>query len=336
MRVGLLYDFANPGPWAREPSALYQRTLDQAVWAEELGIDALWVTEHHFVEGYAPTPTTLVAMLAARTQRARLGTAVLVGPLHHPVRLAEQLAVIDLVSGGRVELGIGLGWAIREYACFGVDPQQRVSVLHEIVDVLRLAWTGDTFSYKGRHFQFEDVRMLPKPVQRPHPPIWGGATSPDGAHRVARWGLGLQWLDPAVSAAYLDAWAEQGLPGDEARIEGYLNLLVCDDPEAVWPQVREHFRWQAARSSAGPRAIAGGGVEQRPEPTIEEIEQARAEGRLLVLTPQEAVAEIRRRSEGLPVNGVFCHNAVCGMPDELSDRHVELLATEVAPALREG
>jgi alkanesulfonate monooxygenase SsuD/methylene tetrahydromethanopterin reductase-like flavin-dependent oxidoreductase (luciferase family) len=334
VRVGLLYDLANPPEWRRDPVQLYQRAVEQAVWAEQVGLDAIWVTEHHFVDGYVSSPLPVVAAIAARTSRVRIGTSVLVAPLYHPVRLAEELAVIDLLSGGRVELGAGLGWALPEYECFGVDPRRRVSRMQEVLDVVRLAWTEETLSFSGRHFTFDGLQVLPKPAQDPHPPIWGGATSRAGGRRVGRSGLGLMWLERDVVEGYLEGWAEAGLPPDEARVDGYLNLLVCDDPEATWERVKPHFHYQRGRSSAAPRVGPGGSVAQLPAPSLDEVDAMRRAGSFLVSTPEEAVREIERRSSGLPVVGVFCHNTIPGMPDELSDRHVELLATVVAPALR--
>jgi alkanesulfonate monooxygenase SsuD/methylene tetrahydromethanopterin reductase-like flavin-dependent oxidoreductase (luciferase family) len=334
VRTGVLYDFANPPEWRRPLGEVMQHGMEQIVRAEGLGIDAVWVTEHHFVDGYPSSPIPLLGAIAASTSRVRIGTGILVTPLHHPVRLAEELATLDVLSGGRVELGAGLGWAVREYEAFGVPMEHRVSVMREILDILAMAWSDDDLVYRGSHFALGPLPVLPKPVQRPGPPILGGATSVEGARRVARWGLPLMWLDRRVAEAYLAAWQVSGHPPERAAIEGYVNMVVCDDPVALWPVVRPYFRYQQARSSADVRVGTSGTHVQIPEPTLEDMDEARRAGRILVVTPGEAVAEIARRAAGLPVRGIFCHNAICGMPADLSDRHVELLATEVAPALR--
>jgi alkanesulfonate monooxygenase SsuD/methylene tetrahydromethanopterin reductase-like flavin-dependent oxidoreductase (luciferase family) len=333
MRVGLLYDFANPSPWRRSAVELYAKELEQIQDAERLGIDAVWVTEHHFVESYICSPLVALAAIAARTTTIRLGTAILVAPLYHPVRLAEDLAVIDVISNGRVELGLGLGWSVDEYECFGVELAERVSRMHEVLDVVRLAWTEDEFSFQGTHFDLGPLTVLPKPVQQPHPPIWGGATSPEGARRVGRWGLPLMWLDREMSSSYLEAYRAAGHPLEEAEVDGYINLFLCDDPDAMWPVVREHYLYQTARNTGRRAAFPGGRIAHRPVPTPADIEQARESGAILFLTPDQAAEELRRRTRGLPVTGFLCHNRVCGMPDELSDRHIELLATELRPAL---
>lgn len=334
MRVGLLYDTANPPAGQRTFADLYQHELDQIERAEAWGIDGVWFTEHHFTADYTGAPLIWMAAAAARTRRVRIGSGVLLPSLYHPVRLAEDLATIDVISNGRVELGVGLGWALEEFRVFGVDPARRAGIVRETLEILRLAWGQDRFSFHGKHFDFEDVRVRPKPVQS-KPPIWGGASTAAGAQRVARWALPLLWVEPQVSRAYMEAWAAAGLAPGEAQIDGYINLFVCDDPEAVWPEVRECFLYQALRPDIhSKRAGPGGTVVERARVDLEEIEARRRRGEILVVTPQQAVRAVRERAVGFPVSGFFCHNRICGMPDALSDRHVELLAKEVAPALR--
>ena len=335
VRVGLLYDLANPPEWNRDPAELYRYELEQAVRAEQLGIDGIWVTEHHFTYGYLCSPLVFLAALASRTSTVRLGTGVLLPDLYHPVRLAEDVAILDVLSNGRVELGVGIGSVFQEYECFGVSPKKRVSVLREILEILRLAWTGEEFSYHGKHFDLGPITVIPKPSQQPHPPILGGATSIAGARRVGRWGLPLQWIDREIGEAYLDAFRASGQPSERATIDGYLSLFVCDDPANTWDAVRDHYRYQLSRNLLnGLRAVdPAGNVLDRPIPTADDIERMRTEGSLLFVTPSDAIKEIDKRTTGLPVSGLICHNRICGMPDELSERHVELMATVVKPAI---
>jgi len=334
MRVGLLYDTANPPDGGRDTAGLYAHELDQIERAEGWGVDGIWFTEHHFTADYAAAPLVWMAAAAARTRRVRLGAGILIPALYHPVRLAEDLATIDAISGGRIELGVGLGWALEEFRVFGVDPARRAGITRDAVEVLRRAWRDETFSFAGEYFQFDGVRVRPRPVQR-ELKIWGGASTAAGAARVARWGMPLLWVEPAVSQAYLDAWAAAGRPAAEAEIDGYINLFVCDDPEAAWPEVRECFLYQALRPDIkSQRAGPGGTVLARAAYTLDDVEARRLSGDIIVATPQQAVAAVRARAAGAPVTGFFCHNRICGMSDALSDRHVELLCKEVAPALR--
>jgi alkanesulfonate monooxygenase SsuD/methylene tetrahydromethanopterin reductase-like flavin-dependent oxidoreductase (luciferase family) len=336
VRVGLLYDLANPHEWYRDPAELYRYELEQAVRAELLGIDGLWVTEHHFTHGYICSPLVFLAALATRTTSVRLGTAVLLPDLYHPVRLAEDIAILDVLSNGRVELGVGIGSVLQEYQCFGVNPKQRVSVLRESLEILRLAWSAEEFTHHGKYFNLGPINVVPKPVQKPHPPILGGATSIAGARRVGRWGLPLQWIDRDIGEAYLESFPESGQPRERATIDGYINLFVCDDPAATWEAARDHYQYQFGRNIRyGLKSVdAAGNTSDIPLPTMEDIERRRAEGWFLLLTPDQAIDEIEKRTRGLPVSGLFCHNRICGMPDELSERHVELMATAVKPAIQ--
>lgn len=335
MRVGLLYDLANPEEWYRDPTEFYRYELNQAVRAEALGIDGIWVTEHHFTHGYICSPLIFLSALAALTESVRLGTAVLLPDLYHPVRLAEDVAILDVISNGRVELGVGIGSVLQEYECFGVDPRQRVAVLREVLEILRMAWRGEEFSHHGKHFDVGPITMLPRPVQRPHPPILGGAVMLAGARRVGRWGLPLQWIDREIGEAYLEAFVEAGHPRDQATIDGYLALFVCDDPTAAWEQTREHYKYQFSRNIRyGLKAVGpGGNVIERPLPTMEDIEGLRAAGSFYLLTPDQAIEQIENLTRGLPVSGLICHNRLCGMPDDLSERHLELMATVIKPAI---
>ena len=334
MRVGLLYDMANPPGSGRDLADLYTHELDQMERADAWGIGGLWFTEHHFTADYTANPLIWMAAAAARTRRAALGTGVLLPALYDPVRLAEEIATLDQLSNGRVEIGVGLGWALEEFRVFGADPAKRTGLGREALDILRLAWSEDAFDYRGKHFDLRNVRVRPKPLQQPHPPIWGGASTPEGARRVARWRLPLLWVEPEVSRAYLDAYRSAGFPVEEARIDGYINLFVCDDPEAVWPEIRHHFLYQALRPDIkSKRAGPNGSIIERAALRLEDIDARRERGDILVVTPGQTVDAVRKRAAGSRINGFFCHNRICGMSDELSDRHVELLTREVAPAL---
>jgi probable F420-dependent oxidoreductase len=192
MRFGLVYDFRNPVAWRKPWDEVYQGLLDQIVLAEELGYDSIWLTEHHFVEdGYTPSPVPLMAAIAARTKRVQISTDILILPLYHPVKLAEDIATIDAVSGGRVMLGVGSGYRDEEFAAFGTSRRERGSRMEEGVAVLRGCWADGPFSFSGKHYQYDGIDVTPKPVQKPHPPVWMAATAEPAARRAARLGLHL-------------------------------------------------------------------------------------------------------------------------------------------------
>lgn len=333
MRIGLLYDFSNCAPWKRDMVELYRSTLAQIRHADEIGIDGIWVAEHHFTDSYISCPNPMLAAIAVQTSRVRIGTSISLTPMYDPLRLAEELAIVDILSDGRVELGAGLGWAVDEYLAFGVDPKQRVSRMREVIEVVQRCWADELLTYEGKHFSYQGLNVLPKPRQKPRPPIMVGVTTQEGARRCGTWGLPLMWIDRSISDAYLEAYREAGHPEGGARIDGFINMFVCDDPERQWADARPHFRYLAGRHSGRPRAGPNGTQWVTEMPSLEDIDAMRARGEILFVTPEQAIAALKERTEGLPVSGFTCYARVGGMPDELCDRHIDLLATVVKPAI---
>jgi alkanesulfonate monooxygenase SsuD/methylene tetrahydromethanopterin reductase-like flavin-dependent oxidoreductase (luciferase family) len=301
MRLGLYYDLRNPAaarPWTR----VYAAALDRIGWADDEGIGAVWVTEHHgFADGYLPAPLTFCAAIAARTRRARIGTAVVISPLMPATALAEQAAVVDILSGGRLELGLGAGWRAAEFPAFGADYARRYEALEEAVRSLPGLWEGGT--------------VTPAPVQRPLP-VWVGARGPRGARLAGRTGAGLLWIDPDLMPPYLAGLAEADPPA-LPRVGGLANVFLADDPDRVRGLIREHGRRnRASYEDAG--GAAG---------------RAAAFPKLYVYTPAAAAAFIIRLCAGLPVTDVFCFGDIGGLDDDLVDRHTELAVRELAPLL---
>ncbi|MBV8089021.1 MAG: LLM class flavin-dependent oxidoreductase, partial [Alphaproteobacteria bacterium] len=152
---------------------LYRDHLEEAVLAEELGFDNVWASEHHFSpDAWNPAPITFLAALAARTARVRVGTYVLLLPLHNPVRVAEDIAVLDNISNGRVDLPVGVGSAPEEFRTFGVPFNERLGRTFEALRIIERCFAGDEFSHKGKYYNFPNAHMTTTPVQKPGPPIW--------------------------------------------------------------------------------------------------------------------------------------------------------------------
>jgi probable F420-dependent oxidoreductase len=267
VRVGLTLDFRNSPRWRRPWRELWEDGLWLLCQAEALGFDSVHVQEHFFqADGYAPSMPVFLALLAERTRRVRLGSYVYVLPLHHPVALAQETAVLDHVSGGRLDVGVGLGHSLAEYRAFGVDRRRRPSRMEESLEVLRLAWTQRPFSYAGRFFELRDVEVRPEPLQQPHPPLWIGATTVAAAERAGRHGgfLAAGSVDPEVYRAYRRAWSASGRPESEARASLALALTAThEDPEKVWARHRDVYveRWDfysRIRSELGDPALAVG------------------------------------------------------------------------------
>ena len=249
LRVGVVYDFRNPPDSGIETQHLYAEILDQVAWLDGLGLDLVWFTEHHFVDdGYLPSWTPVAGAMAARTKRVRFSSDICLLPFNHPIRLAEDLAVLDNLSGGRVELGVGMGYAPHEFRGFGISIPQRLSRTEEGIAVLRRCFSGERFSYHGTRYQFDDVVIRPRYVQPGGPPLWIAAMSAGGALRAARFDGHL--LPQGPRDQVLEPW-QAALKASGRDPAGYRvgiirGCLVTDDRERDWPSVRaaERYRGQ--------------------------------------------------------------------------------------------
>jgi len=228
LEVGLFFTFRNPPAWRRPPAQLYADCLDQIRLADEAGFDGVWLGEHHFTDdGFAPSLMTLASAVAAVTTRVQIGTYVLLLPQHHPVRLAEAATAVDLVSNGRLILGVGLGYRPGEFEAVGLDYHRRGELMDECLEILVNCFRGEPFSFDGRHFQLTDVAMTPRPVQTPMPRILLGGSSEPMLRRAARFrcsGLALA-PPPSVVERHLQLVEEHG--GDPALQRYYGMAMGC-------------------------------------------------------------------------------------------------------------
>ncbi len=193
MQLDLFYELSVPAHSGRDEQQVYADTLEELVLADRLGFGAAWLVEHHLMPEYSHSsaPDLFLAAAAQRTRHLRLGLAVVPLPYHHPVQVAERAATLDLLSGGRLELGLGRGFDPAEQRLFGVAPAAARSMMLESIDILRRLFAGDAVSFRGEHYTLEGVRLLPRPVQRPHPPLWLAAVSPESYDQAAALGLGV-------------------------------------------------------------------------------------------------------------------------------------------------
>ena len=199
MKLGVLQFFSWPERRV-ELATVYARALQRIEIMDQTGYDAVWLAEHHF-SGFSVCPSVhmMGTLAAARTQRLRIGTAVSLAPFYHPLRLAEEIALLDVLSGGRVNWGAGRGFARVEFTAFGVPPEESASRFRETVEIVLQAWTDERLNFAGQHFQYEDVEVLPKPAQRPHPPVWLAASSESAIEWAASRGFSIL-IDPHSSA----------------------------------------------------------------------------------------------------------------------------------------
>ncbi|HXC90254.1 MAG TPA: LLM class flavin-dependent oxidoreductase [Stellaceae bacterium] len=184
-----------------ELATVYARALDRIEIMDRAGYDAVWLAEHHF-SGFSVCPSVHMVgtLAAARTRRLRIGTGVSLAPFYHPLRLAEEVALLDLLSGGRVNWGAGRGFARVEFEAFGVPPEESAARFRETVEIVLRAWTDERLSFSGEHFRFDGIEVLPKPMQRPHPPVWLAASSDSAIDWAAGRGFSIL-MDPHSSAA---------------------------------------------------------------------------------------------------------------------------------------
>src|SRR5256714_6819917 len=217
MRFGT-YFFLQAPPALAHPEVV-QREIEQMAWTEELGFDSIWLPEHHFIEyGLSVPPAILATAAAMRTQRVRIGLAAAILPFHDPIRLAEELAFVDVLSGGRIDVGVGRGNRPVEFEGYRIPQIESRERFEESLAIMLRAWTQERFSFEGQHFTIPEVRVIPKPIQKPHPPLYIVCVSPDTIEATALRGLPMlnSWLrgpiDPLVAQrdAYVKACQKAG------------------------------------------------------------------------------------------------------------------------------
>ena len=284
MRVGIYTDLRNPPQWRRGWHEHYERVLERIVEAERLGAGSVWVSEHHgFEDGYMPQPLTFAAAVAARTSQVRIGTAIMLGPLRPALDVAEQAALVDILSGGRVDLGLGTGYRASEYRAFERDIRGRYPKLEAQVREIRRLWS-------------EGICM-PPPVQDPLP-IWLGAIGPRLARVAGRLGEGLLWLSSKRLEDYRQGLEEGGHDPSSARMAGLANLILADDPEAAWPRIAPHLAYQresynryGAEDDLAPGTLDASGAPVDPEALRQALPEALPPA-LDVVTPEQAIERL--------------------------------------------
>jgi alkanesulfonate monooxygenase SsuD/methylene tetrahydromethanopterin reductase-like flavin-dependent oxidoreductase (luciferase family) len=254
IKFGVVLDFRNVTPDERSFTTVYAEALEMIVLADRLGIDHVYLSEHHFVEdGHCPSLLPVAGAIAARTQHIRISSYVFLLPLHDPLRVAEDVAVLDVISGGRMELGVGAGYRREEFETFGIPRGARRALMDEGCEILLRAWTQDGWSFVGTHHRLTNVSVRPKPVQRPHPPLLISARNDVAARRAGRFQAPLLIAPPPYvmeEQVVYDAYAEElrGAGADPSAFEvgGSFNVVVTDDPEAYRARVRPGAQHRAA------------------------------------------------------------------------------------------
>jgi natural product biosynthesis luciferase-like monooxygenase protein len=317
-------------------------TLDHLVASEALGFDSAWVNEHHFHRygGMMPALPTMLAALSQRTTRIRLGTSVVVLPLHNPVQVAEQLAMVDLLSSGRLELGIGRGFVAHDYEVLGVGYSDAQSRLMDGLEVIRKAWTAHPFSHDGPYYQFTDLEVWPRPEQRPHPPIWVACSNtPANFEWVGAQGynlLTIGYTKPVAALAqltriYREAFAAARRDGAQATIATHYHTVVAEDP-AEARRIAEQALREHVRLNRESRSLAKLDTGPVAEPVS--VERLVDEGRLIAGDPTDCVRTLRMVSEATGTTEAHCLFQFGDISVDTANRSMELFARHVMPQLQ--
>jgi alkanesulfonate monooxygenase SsuD/methylene tetrahydromethanopterin reductase-like flavin-dependent oxidoreductase (luciferase family) len=321
VRFGLRFDFRNPPIAGTSMADRYAAALDMAAWADRLGAGSVAVSEHHgSSDGYLPSPMPMLAAMAARTTNVGLMIAALIAPFHDPLRLAEDLAVLDNLSRGRISLIVAGGYVHEEFAMFEIPMQERGRRVTEAVATLKAAFTGEPFGYRGR-----TVHITPAPYRAGGPLIMLGGSSEPAARRAARIADGFIPSMPAVWEFYRDEVQKLGRPDPgTCPISENQVVALAEDPRKGWESMAPFFlhetnaygAWQAQDNVAAPfRSVA-------------DIDQLATTGQYRVMTPEQLVAELK----SAPHPAITLHPLCGGMPMDLAWSSLHLFEQQVLPA----
>jgi len=334
LTFGYLYDFRNPQAWRRPWADLYAETLDFITWSESIGFEGAWVPEHHGADdGYVPSPLVALAAIAARTKTIKLGSAIALAPLYHPVRFAEECAVLDILSNGRLEMGIAVGYRRREAEAYGVDFSSRGRRTDEFLEIVTRLWAGETVSYEGKHFSLKNASIVPTPIRGRIPLYIGGFTG-KALERTAKYGDGY-FGNMEICDLYAQKLRACGKDPASARIriQG-LFVLVANDPEKAMHELAPYFHY--VNNAYGQwlnedRAATGFGDETLLKPMT--LEAFKASGILSILTPSQAIQMFTEMLSKSPVEH-FMMMLPPGFPPAKFTEYAQVFAKEVIPAFR--
>ena len=313
----------------------YRDALEEVVRGEDLGFDSVWMEEHHSVaDHYWPSPVPVLSGFATRTSRVTLGTDILVAPFYHPARLAEDIALLDVMSGGRAVLGMAIGYKPDEFALYGADLAKRGARFEEQLAIVKGLWTQETLSFRGTYYQVEG-RLEPRPITKPHPPIWIGGWGELTLKRAAT--LADNWIPgPTADLARLIAGKQRFLANRHAA--------GLTEPPEEWPLTRDVIIADTDREArelaerhimvSYRKEYAGGWKHPFIDASIATDLDTVKKDRFLIGGPDQVIKDLRPFVEQYGATHLICRLFFPGMPHRHIMRELDLIAREVRPAFR--
>ncbi|MCH7605624.1 MAG: LLM class flavin-dependent oxidoreductase [Chloroflexi bacterium] len=333
MKFGIYSSIADP-PDGKHLDRAVDEVIEEARLAEANGFDSCFFGEHHQdKDGFLPSPLIVATAVAASTQHLNVGTSVILLPLHHPVKVAEDVVTLDIVSKGRIILGVGLGYQPADFRAFGVSMADRVALFEEGIQIIRQCWSAQPFSFQGKHFSINDLQMLPAPYQQPSPPLWIGASTLPGAARAGRLAEAFvagPSTDLESTVQLIEAYRQAALAtGREPRVVLMRDAWVAAsraEAEAVYgPEVMAAYKyyWRAGLNEFK-------SIKSEAEFTFERISQ----DRLILGDPETCVSEFRRWNEATGADYFLLrlrHAHSGGPPHEDIMKTISLFGEQVIP-----
>ena len=343
MRFGVgPYTMQLPPGSSKTHADLYREMLDQIKLAEDLGFESAWLAEHHFLsDGICPSLLITASAMAARTSRMKIVTGMYLLPLHRPVQSAEDAAVVDNIAGGRFIFGVAAGYRPEEFAGHGEERSGREKRMEEELEIMIKAWTTESFSFSGKHYQLKDLSVTPKPFQKPHPPIWFGASTKGGFRRAAKWGSALV-ASPRHHVnelkehyrVYRDFLREYGKQASEVPV--IREVFVAETTAKAEAEARDgvmylhagmYGKWAKVRPL---RDDKGELVKDPSEVTFESHRE-----RFIIGDPDHCIREIQKYQSGIGMDHLVCWMQFPGIEPRKTEKSMRLFVKEVMPHFKQ-
>ena len=333
IKFGYLLSFRNPAELSSISDAdFYSAMFEQVEYLDQAGFDSIWTTEHHFVDdGYLSSVIPMMAAMAARTRRLKIGSFVLLGPFYHPLRLAEDAALIDVISNGRLRLGIGVGYRREEFEIFQMPIKERVGRTIEGIEIMKRAWTGQRFNFEGKYFKFQNALVRPKPVSPMGPEVLWGGMAPKSIERCARLDLGFACnLGAAEIVRYHDALRALGKDPAGYSVVNTRQVYVADSEDQAWEEIGPGLMYQMELYG---KWLNEGGIENSGAYRPDSNALRRSS---IIGPPKRVIEQLKELVARVPMTELAMFMQQPGLDPKRAMHSLERFGTEVLPVLRKG